>query len=356
MLGHTPRPTRCTPYLPSCSAAIVLAVLLCILLCCTVGCETAPGGLTLIEGTGTLPGGTSSGGPGILELPTEPSTGSTIVIPTTDPFERAEHVMRVDFLEVGDADAILIRMDDTVVLVDTGESNDYNTISRALTGYGIARIDHLILSHFDNDHIGTVSPLLQHYEVAAVYMPDYIRDSRLYRNMMTALDAAVADGGTIVRRLHDEDVRIELDYGSLWINATGLYERGQTLGSDDSHALEENNYSLITSVYFGETALLLTGDAEQDRLTEFCSHPDTAVSHYHVVKIPHHGKYDKALTTLLQSVKLDIRYCVVSVGKAELVEASLVTAMRGAGARAFFTYDGPARFATDGVTMQMEQD
>ena len=280
---------------------------------------------------------------------TEPSTGNVIAIPSTDPFENAPHVLRADFLDTGDSDAILIRMDDTVILVDAGEADDYQIISRKLAEYGISAIDYFIISHYDNDHIGAAAQILQNHTVRNLYMPDYVRDSSLYRRMTAALEG---QSGVAVHRL-TTDVRIELSYGSLWINPTGLNEAGVTLGSDEEHALEENNYSLMTSVYFGDVSILLAGDAEQERITEFMSLAEVELS-YDVIKIPHHGGYDKALGNLLRENK-GLRYCMVHVRSEALAEASLVTAIRSSGAPAKYTCNGDISFATDGVSMIVNQ-
>ena len=327
-------------------AALLLAALLAL---CLVGCsdqvyDPTQGTLILNEGTG------QNSGNGNLELPTEPPTGSVIVMPSADPFENSPHVLRADFLDTGDSDAILLRLDEVVILMDTGEADDYPIISQKLTEYGITTIDYLIISHYDNDHIGTVSQVLQSYTVKEMYMPDYVRDSRLYRRMMATLEVMPA----VQVHRPTEDVRIDLPYGSLWINPTALYEPGVTLGSDDAHALEENNYSLITSVYFGDVSILLAGDAEQDRITEFMELVGSELA-YDVIKIPHHGGYDKALGNLLRE-NVGARYCMVHVGSQGLVDASLVTAMRTSGAAAKFTYEGNIAFATDGVSMTVEQN
>ena len=278
-----------------------------------------------------------------------------IVMPTTDPFENSPHVLRADFLNTGNSDAILLRLDDTVILMDTGEADDYPTISRKLTEYGITTIDYLIISHFDNDHIGTVSQVLQYYNVKDMYMPDYVRDSNLYRRMMSTLEVLPA----VQVHRPTEDVRIELPYGSLWINPTALYEPGVTLGSDEAHALEENNYSLITSVYFGDVSILLAGDAEQDRLNEFMEAAEklNCAMTYDVIKIPHHGGYDKALNPLFEKNKGE-RYCMVHVSTKNptVLNGSLVTAMRTSGAAAKYTCEGAIAFATDGVSMTVEQN
>ncbi len=318
-------------------AALLLS--LCLGACSGEIYDPTQGSLALVEGTGN----------GQYELPTEAPTGSVIQIPTTDPFENSPHVLRADFLNTGNSDAILLRMDTTVILVDTGETDDYTRISKVLTEYRIDTIDYLIISHYDNDHVGTAPQILQDFTVKTVYMPDYVRNSNLYRRMMSTLEVKPE---VTVHRL-TEDVRIELGYGSLWINPTGLYEAGVTLGSDDAHSLEENNYSLITSVYFGDISILLAGDAEQDRITEFMTVAGEGLS-YDLIKIPHHGGYDKALGNLLRENK-GLRYCMVHVGGEGVVDASLVTAMRTSGAAAKFTYEGDIAFATDGVSMTVSQ-
>ncbi len=338
-------------YMPRVAVCLLAAVLLSLCVALLGACsgeiyDPTQGSLSLEEGSGNSHGN----GNGQYELPTEAPTGSVIEMPSVDPFENATHVLRADFLNTGNSDAILLRLDDTVILVDTGESDDYARISGKLDEYGITAIDYLIISHFDNDHIGTVAQILQNYTVKTVYMPDYVRDSSLYRRMMSTLEVLA---GTAVHRL-TEDVRIDLSYGSLWINPTKLYKPGLTLGSDNTHAAEENNYSLITSVEFGEISLLFAGDAEQDRLTEFMTALGDSCA-YDVIKIPHHGGYDKALGDLLR-MNTGLRYCMVHAGSESLVEASLVTAMRTSGAAAKFTYDGGIRFGTDGVSMVVEQE
>lgn len=302
--------------------------------------------------TSTDPSAATNGRPssGVLALETEPSTGFILGPDTpSDLFADSEHVLRADFLNTGKSDCILLRLDGTVILVDTGETDDYARIHDTLTEYGIETIDYLILSHYDNDHIGTAARILQDFTVSTVYMPDYVRDSGLYRGLVEAL-TAVADR-TAVHRLQEQDVRLELGYGSLWINASGLYTPGMTVGSDANNSgVDENNFSLITSVYFGDISLLLTGDAERDRMEEFHA---LCTDRYSLVKTPHHGGYDKGLGDFLDDARP--RYCVVCTDAKGTVDASLVTKMNSIGTGDYYTYNGDVRFSTDGTVMLMEQ-
>ncbi len=326
---------------------LTAALLVGLCLTATAGCSSevydpSAGSLSIEEGSGRW------------EIPTEAPTGQILEIPAGDPFANAPQVLRADFLNTGKSDAILLRLreglSESVILVDTGDADDYDTIRERLTAYGISEIDYLIISHFDKDHIGSASRILQDYTVKTVYMPDYVRDSTLYRRMMSTLEVLPAI--TVERLPAGREVAISLAGGWVRINSTDLYPAGLTLGSDDSHAAEENNYSLITTVEFGEISLLLAGDAEQDRLTEFLAATDG--TDYDLVKIPHHGSYDKALGDLLRGSE-GLRYCVVHADSTAEVEASLVTAMRSVGSAAYYTYDGSVTFATDGESMVMSQ-
>lgn len=293
------------------------------------------------------------------ETVTETETASTLVIrPSNDSFPDAEHTLYADFLDTGKSDCSLLRIDGKVILVDAGEKDDATRIKQMLDGYGITHIDHLIFTHFDNDHIGSAETVLKQYSVGEVYMPDYVRDSKLYRKMNTAL-AAAAGQGTTVHRLHAEDVELDLGYGHIWINATGLsgYEPGQILGADeDNEATDENNFSLITAVTFGDQTMILCGDAEGERMAEYLPLATSrGITSCTLLKIPHHGaSADKGLLEAVRTWKP--RYCVVCVDDARNVIGAIVTSMKSVGAGRYYTSDGCVSFSTDGTGAVVTQN
>ncbi|MBE6693199.1 MAG: MBL fold metallo-hydrolase [Ruminococcaceae bacterium] len=307
--------------------------------------------ILLPDGTETEDGDTHS----IPEIVTLPETATAQTVPDLvigdDPDELyadAANTLRVDFLKTGKSDAIILRMDDKVVLVDTGDSDDYGKISGYLDSYGITTVDMMIITHFDNDHVGSASKLVKNYAVKTVYTPDYIRDSSRYRALMSAVDEA---GGATKLLKISEDVELDMGYGSIWLNTTQLYPTGQTLGSDEANEFsEENNYSLIVTVTFGKTRLLITGDAERERMEEFNAAltQKGASLDYTLVKMPHHGAYTKGIDATLRAVTP--RYCVICTDSGTGVEASTVTLMRSVGAAAYYTYNGDIYFVTDGTS------
>lgn len=282
-----------------------------------------------------------------LDIETIPDTTPSISIGGSDPeemFKNSPHVMHAEFLNTGESDCILIRMDDKVILVDTADTDDTTKIKNKLQSYEISTIDYLIITHYDNDHIGAISALLNDFAVGQVYMPDYVRDSGLYRGMMSALQEKV-----VAENIHriSEDVNLDLGYGRLWLNTSKVYEAGLTLGNDQTSTIVENDYSIIASVYFGDVSMLLTGDAEEARLQEFNAlFEEGAYPDYMLVKTPHHGSYFKNMKTCLDATRP--RFCVVCTDTQDKVEAGLVTAMRGSGASIYYTFGGDVMFSTDG--------
>lgn len=268
--------------------------------------------------------------------------------------EDAEHTLYAEFLKTGKSDSILLRMDDTVILVDTGDSDDYAAIQSKLDGYGIDTIDYLIITHYDNDHIGSADRVLEQYTVKTVYAPDYVRVSYAYDHLMDAVDHVVSRTSFLKIT---EDVELDLGYGTLWINTPKLYENGKVLGSDQNNGtVEENNYSLVTEVTFGRASLLLTGDAEEERMMEWKSAFETryagTIKNYTLMKLPHHGSHDAGIHAVLQAVMP--RYGVVCSDE-KTVETLLDTSVKSVGAALYHTYNGTVLFATDGSSWTVQQ-
>ncbi len=285
-----------------------------------------------------------------LTLATQAETKPPISLDAIDPeafFQGSETVMWFDFLQTGESDCILIRVGDKAVLVDTADIDDAQKIKNKLSEYGITTLDCLILTHYDNDHIGSVSALLASVSVGEVYMPDYVRDSGLYRSAVSAINERVE--ASRIHRLYGETVTFDLGGATFSLDATSLYERGMTVGADGATAgIVENNFSIITTVTLGDVSVLLTGDAENDRMTEFASRFEGGYPSYTMVKTPHHGEYSKSFAACLSQSRPG--YCVVCTDLEEKVEPKLVTEMRACGASARYTYNGDISFATDGRT------
>lgn len=185
------------------------------------------------------------------------------------------------FMNVGKADAILLYTADTTVLIDTGYADSFSTVEKVLKREGKRRIDYLILTHYDKDHIGGAPAVLDRFEVGEVLLPDFTADSDAY----LALTDALAHTSATVTRLRDARTLPLADGCS-----------ARVLPTRRTEVTDENNTSLITEVTYDGFGLLLLGDALKDRVEEYAA---AMRGTYQVVKTPHHGDYFKALKNLL---------------------------------------------------------
>lgn len=194
--------------------------------------------------------------------------------------------LTVRVFSIGQADSILLTDGETSVLVDTGEKDDGGKIADAIEALGIDRLDLLILTHFDKDHIGGAPELLGRIAADRVLMPAYVPDAKRYQKLLDALSA----GGIEPERLTaDTSLTIGTLTFDVWVPASAYVD-----GTDT-----DNDQSLVTRVTFEGTRLLLTGDAEDIRTQELLSGGyDLACD---VLKIPHHGRYHETSAALLDA-------------------------------------------------------
>lgn len=240
------------------------------------------------------------------------------------------HSLNVLFLNSGKSDCILIRTKSTTILVDTGYSQSADAIVGTLEEEGVKQIDYMILTHYDKDHIGSAATLLRTFPVGQVYLPDYDTDTKDYRRLVLALDETETPVVTV-----RETIALKLKEG-----ATVRICPTQLTDVED-----ENNYSLITSVRWGDFGLLLLGDALKDRITEYMAQ-DTDV--YQVVKLPHHGDYFKKLEEYMSVMKP--AYGVLCCGEEREVEEELLDMCGALSIQVRRTDEGAIRLSYDAKT------
>lgn len=189
--------------------------------------------------------------------------------------------------DIGQGDAVLLRSAGRIALIDVGPDPD--PLSACLTRLGIARLDLLVLTHFDRDHVGGLDAVLGRVDRALVGLPDGAADERLL--------AALRDHGTDV------------------VTA----ERGMSgmLGRDRwevlwprAHASLRGNDASVTLLISGALRMLFLGDlGERAQQAVTAANPLPVVD---VVKVSHHGSADQS-ERLYRTVRA--RIGVISVGE-----------------------------------------
>lgn len=243
--------------------------------------------------------------------------------------------LSVDFLNTGKSDCIIITDGEYTVLVDTGDADDFDQIKSELDSKSITKIDLVILTHYDNDHVGSAADIVLNYNVEQVYGPNYIRTS----SATVALDSAASQQGTKVTML---DRNVEFEYGNIEF---------KVYVPQKSEYVDENDNSLITVMEYGASRFLFLGDSEQDRMNEFNA---AAIGRsYDVVKLPHHGDYNKTIKALVELNRIDV--AVSCVADDSGMEDRLPELLSNAGIDSYLTCGGTVRVSCNGKTISVEQ-
>lgn len=237
--------------------------------------------------------------------------------------------MELYFFAAGKADAILITAPGAAVMVDTGEKGFGKEILDYLEEKGIGKLDALILTHFDKDHVGGAAKLLSGIPIDRVIQSNVPRDSGEYRDYVRALERAGLEAETPREPL-------TLSLGDLEIVVDP--PKQEEYEKDPS-----NNSSLIVSVRYGDTSALLTGDAEEERLAEWL---EQEPGHYDLIKMPHHGSWEQPLSQLLALT--EPQYAVLTDSEREPASDKTCALLTSFRVETFSTKDGALLFRSDG--------
>jgi len=257
--------------------------------------------------------------------------------------------LRVDILDVGHGDSIVIRTPrGHTIVVDTG-TRDAGRVQLVpfLRHAGITSVDTLVLTHSDADHLGGAIPLLSAIRVRRLWTNGVRDDTRSARWVRSLIAREEIPETTLVAgmMLHDgPEVTIEVLHPP----------RGLVPGADPA----SNDNSVVLRLRRGAFSLLLSGDIEEAGLAWLLRHPlDPAQGtprRVTVLKVPHHGSRLGAIgTEWFRAIRPAI--AVLTIGREPHLPApETLQVLRRVGALTYSTRnDGAICLRTDGVRLEL---
>lgn len=199
--------------------------------------------------------------------------------------------MEVHFIDVGQGDATLIKCGGQAMLIDTGDDTKGTAIWNYLRKQGVEKLDYLVLTHPDSDHIGGAPVILTKFDVDNVFVSNYKKDTMAYYKLVQTLDDQLIQAVT---------------------PATGT---SYTLGNATFQILapvntysNANDSSIALMVKHGENTFLFTGDAEIQAEADMLVNGNSVDADvYHV---GHHGSSSASSVNFLNAVSPS--YAVIS--------------------------------------------
>lgn len=282
--------------------------------------------------------------------------GIIIFHPFSSP--RPDGRLRIDFLDVGQGDSAFITFPNgETMLVDGGGRISYRNndedenmsevfepdvpsigeavVSEFLWEKGYSKIDHILATHADADHIQGLSDVARNFSVGSAFVG---------RSPMGDHDfAEFADGllrrGVTVGTLNRSD---RLNFGGVTVEV--LYPKTTT----DPEAVSDNDHSVVIRIAMGSRAFLLTGDIERHAESELVAGGGTLGAD--LVKVPHHGSRTSSTQAFINAV--GTKYAVISVGRSSVFghpHAEVVERWKANGSAVMTTGErGTITVSTDG--------
>lgn len=219
---------------------------------------------------------------------TEPVTPGELEPPTTESLE-------VHFLDVGQADSILVKAPGGVMLIDAGNNADADDVVSYLKNQGVSKIDVLVGTHPHEDHIGGLDAVIDTFDVSKIYMPKASTTTKTFEDVLLAIQRKGL-------KVTTPTAGSSFDLGSA--NCTILAPNSDTY--DDL-----NDYSIVLKMEYGQTSFLFTGDAETASEQEMLQKKYDLKAD--VLKVGHHGSSSSTSPAFLKAVSP--KHAVISVGK-----------------------------------------
>lgn len=200
----------------------------------------------------------------------------------------------VHFIDVGQADSILLECDGKFALVDGGSAGDGDAVAAYLAMQGVEKLDLVVATHPHGDHIGGLSYVIDSYPVDHVWSSSIPNSTNAVRNFLKSVSRRGLEAET-------PEVGQVFTLGTSTITVLGPVKEYDDL----------NNYSIVLMVQHGDNRFLLTGDME--RIAENDLVESGADLKADVLKVGHHGSESSTGYRFLREVMPT--YAVISCGK-----------------------------------------
>ncbi|MCT4605668.1 MAG: MBL fold metallo-hydrolase [Marinisporobacter sp.] len=199
--------------------------------------------------------------------------------------------LKIHFIDVGQADSILIKNGESTMLIDAGNNGDADLVVNYLKNQGINQLDYVIGTHPHEDHIGGLDAVINNFDIGKVYMPKVTHTSKTFKDVITAIKKKGL-------KITNPTVGGIIPLGDA---------KGVILAPNSKEYKDYNDYSIVLKLTYGNTSFLFTGDAEGLSEKEMMRNGlDLSAD---VLKLGHHGSHSSTTIDFLN--KVNPKYAVI---------------------------------------------
>ena len=203
--------------------------------------------------------------------------------------------LKIHFIDVGQADSILITLNDSAMLIDAGNNGDGDLVVDYLKSVNVTTLNYLIGTHPHEDHIGGLDDVINNTDIQTVLMPKAQTNTKTFEDVLDSLAA---------KNLKITTTKVGDTYELDAAKFTVLSVKNETPEN-------LNTCSIVIRLEYGNKSFLFCGDAEVENEKEMLK-ADFSLSS-DVIKVGHHGSDTSSDPKFIQVVNPEI--AIISTGK-----------------------------------------
>lgn len=203
--------------------------------------------------------------------------------------------LEINYIDVGQGNAVFVRNKDKSLLIDGGNRSNSSYYYNFIKNKNLKKIDYMIASHYDEDHISGLISILENFEVINVLAPAYKKETKIYNSFKRSFSNSNAK--VINPKQGDKfylgDAKVEI----FWPKA---YKNGV-----------DNDNSIVVKISYGNMSFMFPADASKNVEDQLIYSGYNLKSD--VLMLGHHGSKYSSSKEFLEEV--NPKLAIISVGK-----------------------------------------
>ena len=213
-------------------------------------------------------------------------------------FQVSNHNLQFHFIDVGQGDSsLIITPKGKTILIDAGDEAHAKKVLSYVREQGIEKLDLVIATHPDADHIGGMDKVIKNFDIDVFAMPDVSAKTNQYKQIQRELKAKKMK---TTRLYQGDEVQIDDDIDFEILSPV----KGKKY--DDT-----NEYSIVAKIVYKDTSFILMGDATMENEVDIINNVlDIDID---VLKLGHHGSSTSSSDYFI--TKTSPKIAIISCGK-----------------------------------------
>lgn len=203
--------------------------------------------------------------------------------------------LKIHFIDVGQADSILITTGENSMLIDAGTNESGKTVVDYIKSQKIDNFDYVIGTHPHEDHIGGLDNVIDNFAISTLLLPKVTSNTKTFKDVVNSAKC--------------KNLKLTVPkVGNTYRLGKATFE---ILAPNSEDYESTNNHSVVVKLIYGNNKFLFTGDAEY--VSEYEILDNNIDISADVLKVGHHGSSTSTSDKFLNAVKP--KYAVICVGR-----------------------------------------